>query len=108
MSEVPWSTSCMVPGGEGPQEKDLLHTCGSGRSYVARTGPVKDRGPVNRPVIKLPMMLPGKDLSMAGAIWSGVDRRVAEATWSTSPGKDPCMAGAIWSDVDRGVARATR
>ncbi|KAH3841301.1 hypothetical protein DPMN_114760 [Dreissena polymorpha] len=27
---------------------------------------------------------PCKDRSMAGAIWSYVDRRMAEATWSTS------------------------
>ncbi|KAH3833836.1 hypothetical protein DPMN_107152 [Dreissena polymorpha] len=52
MSEATWSTSCTVPGGEGPQEQDLLHACGSGRSYVSRTGPVFDRGPVNGPVIK--------------------------------------------------------
>ncbi|KAH3891279.1 hypothetical protein DPMN_015372 [Dreissena polymorpha] len=50
MSGATWPTSCTVPGGEGPQEQDLLHACGSVRSYVARTGPVKDRGSVNGPV----------------------------------------------------------
>ncbi|KAH3729467.1 hypothetical protein DPMN_055438 [Dreissena polymorpha] len=44
---------------------------------------------------------------MAKAIWSDVDRRMAEAIWSTSPGNDRGMAEAILSDVDRRFGRAT-